>query len=112
MGQVGRKNAGSWQLAKQAASSCNRNFATKIKKAKKENKGISGHFILKSLACVDDFLGCFAQDELDKIFITNFPCFIIVNLDSRDMNGSHWIAIGIFQDSLEIFDPLGFDIFN
>ena len=28
------------------------------------------------------------------------------------MKGSHWIAIGIFNDKIEIFDPLGFDIFN
>ena len=112
MGQGGRKHDRGWELAKQEANRCNKNLAAKIKTSKTKKKGTDGNVILNSLSCFDNFLGCFAQDELEKLVITNFPCFIIVNLDSSDMNGSHWIAIGIFQDALEIFDPLGFDIFN
>ena len=37
---------------------------------------------------------------------------MIVNVDSTEMNGSHWLAIGIFRETIEIFDPLGFTIFN
>ena len=112
MGQVGRKNARSWNLAKQEASRCNQNFAAKIEASKKKERGVNGNFILKSLSCIDNFLGCFSQDELKTLVVVKFPCFIIVNLDSSGMDGSHWIAIGIFQDVLEIYDPLGFDIFN
>ena len=42
----------------------------------------------------------------------SFPCFLIVNIDSSHMDGSHWIGLGIFKDALEIFDPLGFNILN
>ena len=112
MGQGGRKHDRGWELAKQEASRCNKNLATKIKTSKTKKKGTNGNVILNSLSCFDNFLGCFAQDELEKLVITNFPCFIIVNLDSSDMNGSHWIAIGIFRDYVEIFDPLGFNIFS
>ena len=114
MGQTSpsQANARNWKLAKQAASNCNKTFAKQIKSSQKEKKGLSGEFITSSLACSPNFIGCFAEDELNNLTITSFPSFLIANIDSSEMKGSHWIAIGIFNDKIEIFDPLGFDIFN
>ena len=114
MGQTSpsQANARNWKLAKQEASNCSKTFAKQIKSSQKEKKGLSGEFITSSLACSPNFIGCFAEDELNSLTITSFPSFLIANIDSSEMKGSHWIAIGIFNDKIEIFDPLGFDIFN
>ena len=114
MGQTGpsQANARYWELAKQAANHCNKTFAKEIKSVQKEKKGLKSDFITLSLACVPNFIGCFAENELKDLTITSFPSFLIANIDSSEMKGSHWIAIGIFNDKIEIFDPLGFDIFN
>ena len=89
---------------------------TKIKKeiikAKKNQKGTTNKKINKLLSCKPNFIGCFAEDEISSITFTSFPCFLIVNTDSSSMPGSHWIAMGIFKDRIEIFDPLGFKFFN
>ena len=37
---------------------------------------------------------------------------MIVNIDSKGDPGSHWLALKVDDESLEIFDPLGFEIFN
>ena len=84
----------------------------KIKKAKKYQKAIKASCIQRILKCCPNFLGCFAEDELQNLSLRTFPCFLIVNIDSSDLNGSHWIALGLFRDRLEIMDPLGFNIFN
>ena len=73
---------------------------------------MTGQYITTSLKCTPNFIGCFAQDELENLTITSFPSFLIVNIDSSESQGSHWIAIGIFTERIEIFDSLGFDIFN
>ena len=114
MGQASpsQTNARNWQLAKQAANNCNQTFAKEIKSSQKQKKGLSGEFITSSLACSSNFIGCYAENELNNLTITSFPSFLIANIDSSEMKGSHWIAIGIFHDKIEIFDPLGFDIFN
>ena len=101
-----------WKLAKQAARNCNKTFATEIKKVQKEKEGLSAEKITKWLKCCPNFLGCFAEDELSNLTVTSFPSFLIVNIDSTQLPGSHWIAIGIFNDKIEIFDALGFDLFN
>ena len=84
----------------------------KIKKAKKNKKPIKASHIQRILKCCPNFIGCFAEDELDNLKLRLFPCFLIVNIDSSNLDGSHWIALGLFQDRLEIMDPLGFHIFN
>ena len=101
-----------WELVKQETRACNKSFAKKIKQARKEEINITTEFINESLKCKPNFLGCYAEDELEFYSITSFPCYFIVNIDSINMEGSHWIAIGVFTDKIEIFDPLGFNIFN
>ena len=98
-----------WKLGKQAARRCSQNFKTKIKE---KTKKLNAKFITSTLKCSPFFIGCYAENQLKSLTITHFPCFMIVNIDSSDMNGSHWLAIGLFAEKIEIFDPLGFTIFN
>ena len=102
-----------WKLAQQEKNKCgSRRIPKKIKKAIQTKTGINSSFIQSILNCSPSFIGCYAENELKKLTITSFPSYLIVNIDSNDLNGSHWIALGIFNETIEIFDPLGFDIFN
>ena len=99
------------KFTRKAKNHCGFNKIKKeIKKAQKETNGITDYKITSLLKCSDSFLGCYAENELS--FTISFPLYFIVNTDRSDMAGSHWLAIGIFKDNVEIFDPLGFDIFN
>ena len=97
------------KLASKTPFNCSQQTKIKIKKAKALGP-LDEKTIESILSCQNSFVGCFASDELSH-HIFKSPCFIIVNLDKRIMSGSHWIAIGLFANKLEIFDPLGFDIF-
>ena len=81
-------------------------FERCFKKAQKE--GLSSRDLLKCLHSVPHFLGVFAADELKFILIKKFPIFLIVNLDSSNFPGSHWISIRIGTKFVEVFDSLGF----
>ena len=83
-----------------------------IAKKFKTKKGTSSSTITTLLHCVPNFIGCFAENEVSNIIFNSFPCFLIVNIDSSSMPGSHWLALGIFRNQIEIFDPLGFNFFN
>ena len=64
--------------------------------------------IISLLNCSPNFLGCFAEDQVTLISIRSFPVFFIVNVDSSNLPGSHWIAIFLTKTTIEVFDPLGF----
>ena len=96
------------QLTTKKTFNCSQEVKAKIKKEK--FRSLNEKTIKNVLSCQNSFAGCYAADELKHLFIKP-PCFIIVNLDQRNMKGSHWIAIGCFQKKLELFDPLGFDLF-
>ena len=99
------------KLKQQEKTNCNLTKIKKaIKKAQKNKQGLDEQFIHTYLKCVPSFIGCFAENELDKLTVHSFPCFLIVNLDSSEMVGSHWVALGIFKTKLEIFDSLGFQL--
>ena len=83
-----------------------------VNKAKAKKSDLSSTKINSFLKCTPNFIGCYPENQLKLLAITSFPCFIIVNIDSDDMPGSHWISLGLFRDRLEIVDPLGFSIFN
>ena len=92
---------------------CNfQKIKNKVKKAKKNQTPIKATHIQRILKCCPNFIGCFAEDEIGHLKLKSFPCFLIVNIDSSNLEGSHWIALGLFKDRLEIMDPLGFKIFN
>ena len=102
-----------WKSAKLEENNC---FKTRdkieIQKALKTKKGLNSDLINRLLKCSPNFIGCFAENELKSLHFGSLPCFLIVNLGSSYMPGSHWIGIGIFKNKLEVFDSLGFDIFN
>ena len=83
-----------------------------IKKEIQKNKPIRTSKILTILKGSPHFFGCLAEDQTEFTTIQSFPAFFIVNIDSSDKEGSHWIALGIFKKSVEIFDTLGFKIFK
>ena len=54
------------------------------------------------MACIPFFIGCFAENELGKLVINRFPSYLIVNIDASYMAGSHWLAICISNEKIEI----------
>ena len=101
------------KVLRQLVRDCNfQEIKQKIQKAQEYKKATKASTIKRLLKCCPNFVGCFAEDELNKLTLRSFPCFLIVNIDSSDLNGSHWIALGLFADRIEIMDPLGFTIFN
>ena len=91
-----------------------RHFAQIYKKAKEvkaKRQGLTSCDLVSFLNCTPHFLGCFSDDELGSLILKP-KCFLIVNLDVASKPGSHWLGLGIFDNSVEVFDPLGFDIFS
>ena len=101
----------SWKrkLTQQEKSNCQK-IKTELEK-KKSQKSISTFILNNLLSSTSNFIGVYAEDELDSITITSFPSFLICNTDTLSLPGSHWIAIGVFRDTVEIFDPGGFRLF-
>ena len=87
-----------------------RNISDKIKKqiSQTKEKGLKASFINRVLKRASDFIGCFAQDELEYLEILKYPVYLIVNIDDHDKPGSHWLAIHLDRKRIEIFDSLGF----
>ena len=83
----------------------------KAKEIKAQQKGLTACVLNSFLKSSPHFLGCYSDDEISKVILKP-TCFIIVNLDTSDRPGSHWIAIGIFKNSIEVFDSLGFDLLS
>ena len=100
------------KFSEQETGDCFKSFARKVQEIEKTNVNITADFITSSLNCSPNFIGCYAEDQVENLKITSFPCFLIVNIDSSELPGSHWIGLGVFQNKIEIFDPLGFNIFN
>jgi len=65
------------------------------------------HRLNQLLKKMPRYQGSFALDELKNVEIKTFPEFIVVNLDNRNENGSHWIALAIYQSHVFICDSLG-----
>ena len=78
---------------------------------KKNQKGLRASKIIKLLSSLPNFIGVYAEDELKTITISSFPSLLICNTDTLSLPGSHWIAIGVFKNTVEIFDPGGFRLF-
>ena len=94
-------------------NNCNlQSIQKKITQQIKTQKGTSSLTITTLLKCVPNFIGCFAENQVSHLIFKTFPCYLIVNIDSSKLPGSHWLALGIFQNQIEIFDPLGFNFFN
>ena len=81
-----------------------------IKKESKIKLGLSSNKIEYYLRNCPNFLGCFAEDQLSNLYVRSLPITLIVNFDHSGLDGSHWVAIHIERKTLEIFDPLGFNV--
>lgn len=97
---------------KQAKNPCGKTLKEQIQQIKKTKKGLSSEAINRLTNCSPNFIGCFSEDVLPTLTFQQKPCFLIVNLDKTGMPGSHWIALGIFDEKIEVFDSLGFRIFK
>ena len=98
----------------QQKAKTSRNFAQiyqKAKEIKTKQKGLTDCDLISFLTCAPHFIGCYSDDEIAKLVLKP-PCFLIVNLDISTKPGSHWLALGVFPKKIEVFDPLGFDIFS
>ena len=94
-------------------NNCNlQSIQTKITQQIKAKKGTSSATIISLLKCLPNFIGCFAENQVSHLIFKTFPCYLIVNIDSSQLPGSHWLALGVYQNRIEIFDPLGFKIFK
>ena len=105
------KNQSSWKrkLTKQEKANC-RQAAKEIQKIKNQ-KGLTTLVLSQILTRTRNFIGVYAENELKYLTVTSFPSFIVCNIDKSSEPGSHWIALGIFRHSLEVFDSSGFKIF-
>ena len=61
----------------------------------------------KHLEKVENYIGSFARNELHQIKIKTFPTFFVINLDTRQSYGTHWIALAVYQNEIYICDSLG-----
>ena len=50
-----------------------------------------------------------AQNQLSNIKFVQSPFIIIINIDYSDQPGSHWLALRVGRELIEIFDSLGFE---
>jgi len=55
---------------------------------------------------VKDFIGVFSIDKIPTVRKGK----LVINLDSSNLTGSHWIAVTITGNSIIYFDPLAFPI--
>ena len=107
------KSQSNWKrnLTKREIATCQK-IKIQIIQKKKTKTGITTDEILQLMKRTRNFVGCYAENELSGIRISSFPSFFIVNIDSSDLPGSHWLAVLIDRKSVEIFDSSGFNIFH
>ena len=84
----------------------------KIKDSIQKKTGLSQNHIINFLSCSPNFIGAYGQNELNFIEFKSFPVTLIVNTDNSYGSGEHWIFIHITKHFIEVFCPLGFNIFN
>ena len=88
------------------------NTKKELKKSLKSKKGITCDTILRLAKTLPRFIGCFSADKINKLQFPVKPVYLIVNTDNSGQTGSHWLVIAVFSRVIEVFDPLGFQIFR
>ena len=58
-----------------------------------------------------NFLGCFASDQLPS-FPSTFPKSMIINTDTANSSGEHWVALVLKKKSCFYFDSFGLPVMN
>ena len=105
------KNKSGWKRKLTKQEKANSRQTRKAIEKEKNQKGLTTDSISRLLSGTRNFIGVYAEDELKNLVITSFPSFLICNIDLSSQPGSHWIALGIFRNTIEIFDSSGFKIF-
>ena len=87
-------------------------FTSKHRKTEKaitkvQKKPLNKLDLLKLLKNIPNFLGVHSSDELSNLCVVKYPIYLIVNIDTSQLDGSHWLAIHIDKRSVEVFDSLG-----
>ena len=55
------------------------------------------------------WLGVFARDELPDVTREIRPCCLILNIDPKNLAGTHWLALyAPLSGGIELFDSFGF----
>ena len=100
-----------WSRNHTKTTARNYQYSKSLKKIikKTEKKSLTKRNLLNLLRHAPNFIGVFASDQLKQCHILHFPTFLIVNLDTSDKSGSHWLCIRIGARDIELFDSLGFD---
>ena len=91
-----------------ASSRKSRSLKKEIKNVKESKIGLSTTFLCSFLKNCPNFIGAFAQDKLENLEIRQLPVSFIVNLDLSNKSGSHWIAVNLSENSVEVWDSLAF----
>ena len=78
---------------------------------------LSNHAIDDALSKVpvvrDMYRGAFPHDRLPDLDLGHLPAMVVVNTDSHNLPGRHWISIYIDEDRHgEVFDPLATPLGN
>ena len=58
-----------------------------------------------------NFLGCFASDQLPSI-PSSFPKSMIINTDTANSSGEHWVALVLKKKCCFYFDSFGLPVMN
>ena len=103
-----RKGKREKAFKKKTSSQSRCDLKAKIKAIQIEKEGLDTNFLLSYFNNFPNFIGVFAQDQLEHLIIKSATISFVVNFDFSNQTGSHWIAIKISKSSLEIFDSLGF----
>ena len=77
-----------------------------IEKVKKSKIGVSTKFLTSRLRKCPNFIGAFPQDILESMRIRQLPVSFIINLDLSNQVGSHWVAVNITENTVEVWDSL------
>ena len=101
-----------WQTKIKLQNCRFKEITKEIQVSVQKKTGLSQNHIINFLSCSPHFIGAFGQNELNVIEFKSFPVSLIVNTDNSYGFGEHWIFIYISKRTLEIFCPLGFNIFN
>ena len=83
----------------------------KAKEIEKAKKGLTNHDLESFLSPDTKLFSIISDDEVEQID-PKIQKYYIVNLDLSRGPGTHWIALGIFRETIEFFDPLGCEVLN
>ena len=61
---------------------------------------------------VNGYIGCYSCNKLPSIKIVKKPVYIIVNTDTDDGEGEHWVSLILYKKKCLYFDSFGVKIIN